>query len=52
VTFERAEELGLIRFYGDPAKVARLRGVIAVDGPDPRILDRSYKFPDTVRQGT
>jgi hypothetical protein len=31
LTPERAEELGLIRLYGDPAKVARLRAIMAGD---------------------
>jgi hypothetical protein len=29
MTPERAQELGLIRIYGDPAKIAKLRAIIA-----------------------
>jgi hypothetical protein len=28
ITFARAEELGLVRFYGDEAKIARVRKAI------------------------
>jgi hypothetical protein len=32
LTAERADELGLIRIYGDPEKIARLRAIIAGQG--------------------
>lgn len=36
MTFVRAEELGLIRFYGDPAQAARLRALAAAPAPRKR----------------